>query len=410
MQTEKHYYSWESSQPFEAKITETRPAGEGRAALLLDKTVFYPEGGGQGADRGSINGLQVLDVQEKNGEILHIVKIDEGAPPQPGTATLILDEKRRADFTVQHTAQHLLSGIIMRRLGLPTVSFHLGDETSTLDIDPAGGAGGKPFALSAVEIEEIEDIAAGEIEACRPVSVHLCPPADINSFPLRKPPPESGEALRIVEIQGNDFSACCGTHCKSTGQLGMIRILGAEKHKSHLRISYIAGRRVLRDSRLLRENALAVSRALTVPLFEIGKGTQAFLEKARLAETRLAALSGTVADFKAAAIFENKAAGKGAGAAPLIEVFESETMEEVLLIAKALQKRLTGDGNASGILVFASKKELKFAALCCGTEGDVRDFVKDAFEKASGKGGGGKAFFQGSFATEADLAAFLAGL
>ena len=409
MQTECLYHDHTSSSPFMANIIEARryngekQSGTARlAALILDKTIFYPEGGGQGADRGSINRLPLLDVQEKNGEILHIIGLDDtfchdGEKLQPGPASLILDEKRRRDFSVQHTGQHLLSGTILRITGIPTVSFHMGDEVNTIDVDSQDLSG----KLCAQAITEIEELVADAIEADCPVIIHECPPEDINSFPLRKVPPKGEDVLRVVEVKGHDFSPCCGTHCKSTGQIGMLRILGSEKYKSMIRISYIAGRRVLRDSRLLRENALVVSRSLTVPLNETGKGVLAFIEKTKLAEQRLSELTVFAAEVKAASLLEKKA---GAGEKILIEVFETESMEEVTGIAKAAQK-LT-----QALLVFASKKDLKFIALCSCADFNVSHFVKEAFVKNGGKGGGGASSFQGFFAGEDALEAFLSGL
>jgi alanyl-tRNA synthetase len=137
MQTEQAYYDYSSSDPFAANIVEVRPMENGhaggKAALILDKTIFYPEGGGQSGDRGSINGIPVVDVREQKGEILHFVPAECGA--RPGPVELVLDAERRRDFTIQHTGQHLLSGTILRLTGKPTVSMHLGDEINTIDVD-----------------------------------------------------------------------------------------------------------------------------------------------------------------------------------------------------------------------------------------------------------------------------------
>jgi len=215
-----------------------------------------------------------------------------------------------------------------------------------------------------------------------------------------------------VEIQGNDFSPCCGTHCKSTGQINMLRILGAEKYKSMTRISFIAGRRVLRDSRSLRENANIVSHCLKVPVAETGNGVLAYIEKTHLLEQRYEELAEAAAVFKAKALL-----GKNRNSAVIIECFESEDMEEVMRIGRAVQKF------SDAVMILASKKDLKIAAVCSaagpvnsqaggraiGPAGgrDVRLLVKDAFEKAGGKGGGGPTSFKGIFASEKDLEAFL---
>jgi alanyl-tRNA synthetase len=400
MQTERLYHDYSVADPFMAAILEVRPWEDGRdgektAALVLDRTIFYPEGGGQPGDRGSVNGVPLLNMLEKDGEIMHIVSAGDGTGLCPGPAELVLDAERRRDFTVQHTGQHLLSGTILRLTGKPTVSMHLGDEINTIDVDCPD--------LPAETLATVEDAVAEALEHNRPVIIHRCPPEDTRSFPLRKTPPRGEEVIRVVEIEGNDFSPCCGTHCGSTGQIGMLRILGAEKYKGMTRVSFIAGRRVLRDSRLLHENAALVSRGLKVPLGETGRAVLALLEKTKLLERRINELAEAVAETKAAALLE-KAGPVSGTAALVIASFAGESMEEVLRIGRAAQKR-TG-----AVLILASERDLKFAAFCSVKDRDVRPLVQKAFEQAGGKGGGGPSFFQGLFASAGELSAFLSAL
>jgi alanyl-tRNA synthetase len=400
MQTEKLYHDYVSAAPFMAAVTEIRPwndrNGNALAALVLDRTIFYPEGGGQPGDRGSVNGIPLLDVQEKNGEIAHLVSAEDGTRLRPGPVELVLDAARRRDFTVQHTAQHLLSGTVLRLTGKPTVSMRLGDEANTIDIDSPD--------MGAEILAEVEDAVTDAIEQDHPVIIHLCPPEDLGSFPLRKTPPWGEEVIRVVEIEGHDFSPCCGTHCTSTGQIGILRILGAEKYKGMTRVSFIAGRRVLRHSRLLYDNAALVSRSLKVPLGETGASVLALLEKTKLLERRVNELVEAAAETRAAALLAKGGLvpGAPAGGAALIESYTAEDMDEVLRIGRAAQK-LT-----DAVLILASERDLKFAAFCSAKGRDIRPLVKDAFEKAGGKGGGGPSFFQGLFASAGEFAAFLA--
>ena len=397
--TERLYYNYTSSLPFEAGILELRPAGGGITQVILDKTIFYPDGGGQPGDRGSINGVPLLDVAEKNGEILHMVSDAGAGKLRPGAAELILDSRRRLDFTQHHSGQHILSAAILRRLGAPTVSMHLGDETCTIDVDIA--------ELSDDILTELEETVAYAIEENHPVTVHLCPPENLSSFPLRKVPPKGEDVVRVVEIEGCDLIACCGTHVKSTAEIGMFRILGAEKYKGMNRIGFLAGRRLLRDSRLLRHNAGIISRALSVPLGETGKGVIDFMEKTAQAEKRLKSLEEIIILSKTEALLRkagDSAAAKSANSAdPLIviETYPDSDIAEVLSIGKAAQKR-TG-----AILILFSEKDLKFIALCSGKGMDIRPFIKDAFEARGGRGGGSASFFQGSFGTKEAMETFL---
>lgn len=392
METQREYYEVTSAEPNKAMILEIGPSKDGNAQVLLDRTIFYPEGGGQPSDRGTINGVPLLDVREKDKEILHLVPSAHNLIPGP--AELILDSRRRREFSVLHTGQHLLSGTILRMIGKPTVSMHLGDETCTIDVEAA--------EISDDDLTAIEEEAAGKIEENHPVVIHLCPPEDVSSFPLRKIPPQGEEVIRVVEIEGNDFSPCCGTHVRSTAEIGMLRILGAEKYKGMTRITFIAGRRVLRDSRILHINAGIASRALKVPVNETGKGIVEFMEKTSQLEKRLKGLEEEAALFKAQALLGKASLpAKGREAALIIETYNTAGIDEVLRIGKAAQK-LTPKA-----LLLVSGQDLKFSAFCSDKGFDLRPIIKDAFEAQGGRGGGNASFFQGSFATKEALDAFI---
>jgi alanyl-tRNA synthetase len=402
MLTERLYYNFNSSSPFNAEIKESRPQGDGTFAVLLDKTIFYPEGGGQPADRGTINGIPLGDVREKDGEILHLVDGTEDPNLAPGPAVLVLDAGRRRDFTVQHSGQHLLSGTMLRLTGRPTVSMHLGDGICTIDVDSAVKSGALPEELSEEVLNAVEEAVADAIEENHPLVIHLCPPEDVNSFPLRKVPPKGEEVIRVMEIEGNDFSPCCGTHLGSTGEIGMLRILAAEKYKGMTRVSFIAGRRCLRDSRLLHRNGNIISRALSVPLAETGKGVLELAEKASALERRLKALEEGAAQIRAGELVKRAGAGGDAGAGRVVvEAFPDADIDEVLRVGRAAQK-LSG-----AVFVLASEKDFKFAAFCAARGTDIRPLIKGAFETTGGRGGGGSSFFQGSYASADKLAEFL---
>jgi alanyl-tRNA synthetase len=215
--------------------------------------------------------------------------------------------------------------------------------------------------------------------------------------------------IRVVEIRGHDFSPCCGTHCVSTGQIGILRILGAEKYKGMTRISFIAGRRCFRDSRLLRQNGELISRSLKVPVGETGKAVLALLEKTGRLERDLKALEEAAAETKAQALLEKAGLLPGAapdsGAVPLAaEIFPAAGIGEVLRIGRAAQKK-TG-----ACLVLASETDMKFAAFCSVKGYDLRPLVQEAMEQQGGKGGGGPGFFQGLFDSPAALRAFMAAI
>jgi alanyl-tRNA synthetase len=393
MQTERTYYHFSGPEPYPAEIQDLRPFND-QIAVILDKTIFYPEGGGQSSDRGSINGIPLVDVQEKGQEILHLVSPAEGAHLRIGPAELVLDAPRRWDLTVQHTAQHLLSGTIFRLTGKPTVSMHLGEVLCTIDVDIQD--------FSEASLIAVEDAVALAIEANHPVLIHHCPPEALENFPLRKVPPQGEEVIRVVEIQGQDFSPCCGTHLSATGYIGMLRILGAEKYKGMTRLMFIAGRRVLGDSRVLRKQGDLISRLLKVPVAETGKGVLALVEKTGKLESRVKALEEENARFKAEALLSKADLLNDTGAGRiLVETFPHTSIDTLLSIGRAAQKLSTA------LILLASFQDHKFAAFCSAPGFDIRDILKKPMEAQGGRGGGSASFFQGLFPSNTALSAFL---
>ena len=236
---------------------------------------------------------------------------------------------------------------------------------------------------------------------------------------MRKTPPQGEEVIRVVEIQGNDFSPCCGTHLKSTGRIGMLRVLGAEKYKGMTRVSFIAGRRVFQDSRVLRQNGEVISRTLKVPVAETGKAVLALIDRFGQLERQVKELEETAAQSKAKNLLhrarvlnsrnkDNEKKGQDDTKPGKLKVFSinysDSEMEDLLRIGRAAQK-LT-----PAVLVFFSTFLLKFAAFCSAEDADIRPLLKDRMEAHGGRGGGSASFFQGFFSSAEKLDAFLASL
>ena len=425
-QTERLFYNYISPNPTAAEILEVIALDDGKVNLVLDKTIFYPEGGGQPSDLGSINGIPLLAVTDKQGIILHTVSLHRLVP---GPCELILDVRRRRDFSQQHTGQHLLSSLILAKIGAATVSMHLGDEHCTIDIDTPH--------IESDALLAIEEEAADIIEENLPIITHLCPPEDLNSFNLRKPPPPANdgsassddtdsEIIRVVEIPGRkkddlpiDLIACCGTHVSSTSEIGLLRIYSAEKYKGKTRVYFNAGRRLLSENRRLYENALLLSKNLSVPINDIGSGFRDYLEKAAFKETRLKTLEEKMTGIKARELSglirdsfpETKAERK-----VFVKTYEEEGMDEVMSIGKLVLKEMSSSGQGvpgqphplpPAAIVLASLPDLKIAAFSSGKDLDIKTLLKDPFEKWGAKGGGSPAFFQGSFTSAESLQEFV---
>jgi alanyl-tRNA synthetase len=278
--TERLYYQDPELTRFEAVLLrqeERELEGARRWLVVLDRTAFYPEGGGQPADHGSLGGLPVLDVQEEQEEVLHL--LPDPLASQPGEMVAgAVDPERRQDFRRQHTGQHIISSALVSSAGLATVSANLGEEYTSVEI-------------TAPAVEE-DQLAAAEQRANRtvnenhPVLIHWVDTEEARRFPLRKPPPPGRERLRIVEIPGVDASACGGLHVATTGEVGLIRFAYAEKIRGRLRLHWKIGERAWSELRERDRVLDKLARELTCGVPELLPSVRTL--KARLRSQELA--------------------------------------------------------------------------------------------------------------------------
>ncbi|HTM26850.1 MAG TPA: DHHA1 domain-containing protein [Vicinamibacterales bacterium] len=253
--TERLYYTDPYLREFDAALIDTL-SHEGRTALLLDRTAFYPTSGGQPHDVGSFHDVEVLDVVDADdGRILHIVD------RTPSTTMLHgrIDWRRRFDHMQQHTGQHVLSAAFDRLLGARTESFHLGTESSTIDLGRE---------LSSVEITRAEDEANRVVWEDRPVTIRFAGPEEAASLKLRKEARREG-TLRLIEVEDFDLSACGGTHVSRTGAIGLIAVAAAERFRGGSRVTFLCGGRALAGYRAVRESVDAGGRVLSVGAAEL---------------------------------------------------------------------------------------------------------------------------------------------
>ncbi|NUO15000.1 MAG: alanyl-tRNA editing protein, partial [Planctomycetaceae bacterium] len=237
---------------FTAKVVATGTR-EGRAFVELEATHFYPEAGGQLPDRGRLGGRAVVDVQEDGERVLHFLDGPE-AGLAPGTAVAAeIDRATRLDHMQQHTGQHMLSAALLELFRIPTLSFHMGAEGSTIDLDAA--------ELTAAQLEAVEDRVNLLIQEDRPVQVLYPDEAGLAALKLRKEPAVTGR-LRVIEVEGFDHSACGGTHCTRTGQLGVLHLAHWERVRQKARLHFLVGMRAVRDHRIQNGRLAALSAML----------------------------------------------------------------------------------------------------------------------------------------------------
>ncbi len=243
MASERLYYDDSYTTRFEAVIA-ARGAHRGRPAVELERTYFYPESGGQEADRGTLAGAPVIDVQaDDDGRVWHVLGAagEGGAPPAPAEGTPLgaeVDWARRFDAMQQHTGQHVLSAAFERVMGAPTLSSGLGDERCTIELGLE--------TMDWERVAKVEEAANRVIWEDRPIERHWVDDEGVKRFTLRKPLKVSGR-IRIVEIPDWDVSACGGTHTRRTGEVGLVKVVRWDKVRGNVRLEFLCGARAWRD-------------------------------------------------------------------------------------------------------------------------------------------------------------------
>ena len=283
--TEKLYYTDSHIHEFSARVLSCEKAKKG-FAVVPDKTAFFPEGGGQPADTGLIGPAAVRDVQEQNGKILHYT--DQALTPGEEYACA-LDWEQRLCRMQNHSGEHIISGITHKLYGFDNVGFHMGAECMTIDFSGE---------LSWEQLTEIETLANQAVRDDLPVRATFPDPEALSSLEYRSKL-ELTQDVRIVEIPGVDRCACCAPHVKRTGEIGLIKLLSAERHRGGVRIELVCGMDALRECRLMQENVTAISGLLSARRAKSAAAVERVLaEQARLKE-RVAELSMALAQLKA---------------------------------------------------------------------------------------------------------------
>lgn len=264
--TERLYYNDSYLTEFRANVTSVGPD---RMHIYLDRTAFYPSSGGQPADRGTLGGKPVADVVDEEDRILHLL---EAPLEQIAEVTASIDWARRFDHMQQHSGQHLLSAVLLEMFDIPTVSFHLGAESSTIDVAVA--------ALDTKQLAAVEERANSLVFENRPVTVEYGQSTE--DLGLRKATGREG-TIRVVSIAGVDRNACGGTHVRSSGEIGPILLRKLDKVRATLRIEFLCGKRAVRQARTDFDTLCAVARVFSAPLQETPALVRA--QAAKLQET-----------------------------------------------------------------------------------------------------------------------------
>lgn len=276
--TEKLYYTDSYLTEFNATLLEASPLSEDHWAVILDRTAFYPESGGQPYDKGTLNNLPVLDVQlDEFDRVVHITK---GLPMGPSIRGKV-DWPRRFDHMQQHSGEHILTDAFLKILGAHNIGFHLGVESTQIDLDIN--------ALSLEQLTQVEQLANEIIFENRKITIHFPTPEELQNYPLRKAPTVT-ENVRLIFIEAADCCPCGGTHVRQTGEVGLIKIRSWERKKQGIRIDFVCGQRALRDFQLKNTVINQLSALVSAPPSEVGSAVILRIERQDTLNKELAAV------------------------------------------------------------------------------------------------------------------------
>lgn len=375
LKTERLYYNDSYLREFEAQVLGVEPAPP-HFRIYLDRTAFYPESGGQPMDRGTLGGFLVLQVSEEHDAVVHLVERELPL----GLVKGLIEWPRRFDHMQQHTGQHVLSATFEKLAEAKTVSFHLGAETSTIDLDSD--------RLGRRQMEQAEELANQLIFEDRPVHIIYCNATEANQMDLRKPIERAGE-VRVVEVEGFDRSACGGTHVSRTGAIGLLLLRKIEKRKDQTRVEFVCGLRALRHARqdyqvLTKAAGLFSTAAENVPAL-IAQQAEDLRGARRSREKLLERLS----EYRARELCASAPERNGVKVVRLI--FAAEENLEAKLLAHAVAKQ----PSAVALMGVKGKPAALFFAQSAGGPHDMGAILKRTLARVGGKGGGARDFAQG---------------
>lgn len=379
--TEQLYYQDSYIKDFEAVVLSCIPNGNHFEAVL-DRTAFFPEGGGQCADTGVLHienrKIKVFDVQERNGEIIHFID-KEILPGQ--TVIGELDFQERFSKMQQHTGEHIISGIVHRRFGYENVGFHLGKEEVTMDYDGP---------LTPEELRSIEYEANQVVAENREIRAYFPGTEELEKIPYRSKKELQGK-IRIVEIQDCDICACCAPHVKTTGNVGLIKITNAIRYKGGMRLWITCGMRALEDYNQKEASVVQISNMLSAKQQEVTDAVKRLTEEIQQLKEKAAKMQERLVmgylESEKVVLKENPNAN--------LLLFEKEL--DAMAMRNFVNAGMELTKGVCGAFVGDEKQGFRYVL---GSSGDIREIGKKLNAAFQGKGGGKPPMIQGSLVGE----------
>lgn len=348
--------------------------------IILDQTAFYPEGGGQPWDTGTLGGVRVLEVHERDGHVIHLC----GAPLNPGTqVTGAIDWDRRFDLMQQHSGEHIVSGIAHTKWGCDNVGFHMGADVITIDLN---------VVLDEEQLRELETAANRYLWDDHPISVTFPSPTELETLEYRSKKALAGR-VRIVSFPGADTCACCGTHVATSGQVGLVKLLSVQKFRDGVRIELVCGGRAVRYLNQVTDQNRQVSNLLSAKVFETGAAVRRLLEENAALKSRIL----TMENHRFSAL-----AQQAAGAKDVLFFEEGLSPDGLRRLCDTLLRVCSGR-----CACFSGDDEHGYPYAIGQQGGDLRAFTKQMNQELRGRGGGKPEFVQGSvLATRNEIESF----
>ncbi|HEY5028410.1 MAG TPA: alanine--tRNA ligase-related protein [Candidatus Angelobacter sp.] len=382
--TDRLYYHDSFLYDFDARVVEALER-QGRSAIVLDRTAFYPTSGGQVYDLGVLtaDGQQIVITEvadEEDGRILHFAAEPLAAGTQVHGS---VDAVRRRDHVQQHSGQHVLSAAFIRLFNMPTVSFHMGEESCTIDLDTTG--------LSASQAQKAELLANEVIAEDLPVSIRFVPLEEARQLGLRKLPPRQTGDLRLIDITDFDLTACGGTHVRATGQIGSILLRKIEKVKQGMRVEFVCGLRAVNTARRDYTTLTEAASLYSSHIYDVPEQVRKSLTEAKSAGKAQHKLLEELAE-----LYAERLLAQAAGSPQVITEFFSD--RDALFIKLLAQKLTAGKSAVVALLASGTGQPTLVFAQSPGQKSNMGQLLKDAMAQLGGRGGGSADMAQGGFA------------
>jgi alanyl-tRNA synthetase len=387
--TERLYYNDSFLREFDAQVLSCEQDGE-RWKVLLDRTAFYPASGGQPHDLGTLGGVPVVEVAGAEEKVVHYTT----AAVQLGPARGVIDWARRIDHMQQHTGQHLLSAAFIELFNFPTVSFHLGREVCTIDLDAP--------SIVPRHLEEAERRANQIIFEDRVVAVRYGTAQELAEAGIRKQVDREG-ILRAVEVEGFDRQPCGGTHLARTGQAGMLLTRKLERRRDFWRLEFVCGFRALATARGDYATLTQAASLLSCGLSEVPSVLGKAIEERRTQHSSLRRLEERLAGHEARSLLAEHPPASPDSPRLIVHMLDEATPEYLRLLAATL----VADGRVLALLASRFSGHVALAQTKGLAAADMGAILREALKEFPGKGGGAKDFSQGTLANPGQAEAFL---